>query len=389
MKRIKQAAAGLFLLIATAETSWAAITCSPANGSPRTDIVQLSPPNISAGADIPVGTVIYQGRWYSGTTGNSVIDCRSPVDTWFWINLAWGIESAPLGLSSWTGSPFGGAVYKTDIDGVGIAISRSNNGDAAILNRPNYVYATDLHRQITSGSYRPYMNDTTIYVSLIKIGTINPGSYTLNASKLPAANINVTNPLAHETTPGLPIKTNVVKFQGQMTVSTQTCKTPDVNVDMGSYEKRQYFTGIDSTTPWVDASIVLTECPAFYGFYNAANSTLMFDHSTGTGLVANSTSNSVGVRLTPSTSVIDYPRGIMSTDTSLPGSALGVGIQLGWGSTSDNPALVNFANEKIYQLPKSGSSTLRIPLTARYIQTDVMVTPGTADGKAVFVINYY
>nr|WP_281269779.1 fimbrial protein [Edaphovirga cremea] len=117
---------------------------------------------------------------------------------------------------------------------------------------------------------------------------------------------------------------------------------------------------------------------------------MLFDYSTGTGgAVPASTNNNIGVRFTPSTSVIDSANGIMATDTSSPNAALGVGIQLGWGSTSGNPALVNFANEKIYQLPKSGSSTLRIPLVARYIQTDVMVTPGTADGKAVFVINYY
>ncbi|WP_114196217.1 fimbrial protein [Edaphovirga cremea] len=391
MKRIIQSTFGLLLLMAASETSWAAITCSPANGSPRTDIVQLSPPNISAGADIPVGTVIYQGRWYSGAiVGQSVISCASPVNTSFWLNVAWGIENAPQGLSTWAGSPFGGTVYETGIEGVGIAISQSNGGQGATVGQPVYKYPGDYNASIESGYYRPYLADNNIYVSLIKIGTMRAGSYNLEAAKLPSANITVTNPLSHPTTSsGLPIKAIIVKFQGQMAVNTQTCKTPDVNVDMGSYEKRQYFTDIDSTTPWVDASIVLTNCPAFYGFYNAANSTLMFDYSTGKGLVANSTSNSVGVRLTPSTSVIDSPRGIMSTDKSSSGAALGVGIQVGWGSASGSPALFDFATEKLFQIPKDGRTEIKIPLVARYIQTDAMVTPGTADGKAVFLINYY
>ncbi|WP_114194434.1 fimbrial protein [Edaphovirga cremea] len=391
MKRIIQSTFGLLLLLATTETTWAAIVCTPMNGSPRTDIVQLSPGNISAGEDIPLGTVIYQGRWYSGAiVGKSVISCASPVDTSFWLNVAWGLENAPLPLSSWTGSSFGSAVYETGIQGVGIAISQGSDGRGATLGQPVYKYPNDFNTLLTSGFYQPYLADNNIFVSLIKIGPMNAGSHNLEAVKLPSANITLINPLRHPiTSTGLPIKAIIVKFQGQMTVNTQTCTTPHVNVNLGSYDIQHNFTGTGSTTPWIDASIMLTNCPKFYGFYNAANSTLMFDYSTGKGIVATSTSNSIGVRLTPVGDTINSANGIMAIDPTVSGAASGVGIQLGWGSNSQTPILFDFLAEKTMTLPKDGTSTIRVPLSARYIQTATTPTPGKANGKVEFTINYY
>jgi type 1 fimbria pilin len=183
-----------------------------------------------------------------------------------------------------------------------------------------------------------------------------------------------------------------VQFQGQLTVSAQTCTTPDVSVNLGSFDIPQYFTGQGATTPWVDASITMTNCPTFYGFYNADNSTVMFDYTTGTGLVADSTNNSIGVRLTPATSVIDAANGIMAIDSTVSGAAAGVGIQLGWGESSQTPTPFNFSAEQTVTLPKDSRSTIRIPLAARYIQTAANkadVSPGHANGKVVFTINYY
>ncbi len=40
-------------------------------------------------------------------------------------------------------------------------------------------------------------------------------------------------------------------------------------------------------------------------------------------------------------------------------------------------------------LPKDGSPTIRVPLAVRYIQTASAPTPGKANGKVVFTINYY
>lgn len=389
MKNIIQRIAGLLLLMVANNSAWAAVVCSPANGSPRTDNVQLTPSTISAGADIPVGTVIYQGRWVSGSTGLSVMSCVSAVDTSMWLNIAWGIDLAPQPLANWTGSPFGGKVYKTSIEGVGIAISRSSEGDAAILGQPNYQYPGDVNSLVEGGSYMPFMTNRTIYVTLIKIGAIAPGSYTFDGTTLPTVSLSVVNALTHPATAGLPIKAYVIKFQGQLTVSAKTCTTPNVNVTLGSFDIRQYFTGLGSATPWVDASIALTDCPTFYGYYNANNSTLMFDYSIGGALVASSTNNRIGLRLTPTTEVLDAANGIMAIDSSVSGAASGVGIQLGWGDNAQAPTPFNFSTEKVVTLQKDGSPTIRIPLAARYIQTAEVPTPGKANGKVVFTINYY
>ncbi|WP_419236366.1 fimbrial protein [Serratia fonticola] len=95
------------------------------------------------------------------------------------------------------------------------------------------------------------------------------------------------------------------------------------------------------------------------------------------------------MRLTPTTSVIDAANGIMAIDSSVSGAAAGVGIQIGWGNSSQTPTLFNFAGEQTLTLPKDGSPTIRVPLAARYIQTATSVSPGKANGKVVFTINYY
>ncbi|HGM5492492.1 TPA: fimbrial protein [Serratia fonticola] len=386
MNKILEYMLGVLVCMAVSNSAWAALACIPLNGAPRTDTVQLSPPTISAGADIPVGTVIFQGQWMGGETGLSVMKCSSAVDTTIWYTTAWSIDQAPMPLANWSGSPFAGAVYQTNIPGVGVAISRSPDSEAFILGQPHY--RPDVSSPVTGGSYEPYLLNRNIYVTLIKIGTITPGNYTLNAASLPTSSISIVSALTHPATTGLPIKAYIVKLQGQLTVSAQTCTTPNVNVNLGSFDTGEHFTGQGATTPWVDASIALTNCPTFYGFYNANNSTLMFNYNTG-AKVANSANNSIGVRLTPTTSVLDAANGIMAIDSSVSGAATGVGIQLGWGNSSQAPTLFNFAGEQAVTLPKDGSPTIRVPLAARYIQTAPHVSPGKANGKVTFTINYY
>ncbi|WP_236849214.1 fimbrial protein [Chania multitudinisentens] len=296
-----------------------------------------------------------------------------------------GIIQAPYPLSGLNTGPFAGAVYQTNIPGIGVAISRYNNRAAATLGAMGY---RDEDIVVGTSGGAVTFGGATRYVSLIKIGSLTPGSYSLSAASLPTASDQAVNSRTGAAVQGLPIVLNRVTFQGNLTISTQTCTTPDVNVSMGSYDIHDSLKGINSTTPWIDASILLNNCPTFHGFYNQTNTSLMMDFSTGSGNTTTSINNSIGVRLTPTGDVIDAANGIIAID-SAPDAASGVGIQIGWGENSQTPVPFNFAAEKTVILPKDGSPTIRVPLAARYIQTAARPTPGKANGKTVFTINYY
>ncbi|MBC3378696.1 type 1 fimbrial protein [Serratia fonticola] len=369
-------------LIAISHSAWA-ITCGYGPDAGMHAItVPLSPPTISAGADIPLGTIIYQGVWTNAPAVHVSCSASGVVFNW-----AVGIAQAPRALSGWNSGPFAGAIYQTDIPGIGVAISRYNNRAPATLGTFGYRDA-DFSYDDTGGFN---FGAASRYISLIKIGPLTPGNYSLSAASLPIATDTMVNSPTSASPPlvGLPLVLNRVTFQGSLTISTQTCTTPDFSVDLGSHDIREKFRGINSTTSWVDASVSLINCPTFHGFYNQTNTTQMMNFDTGVGTVSSAINNSIGVRLTPTGEVIDAANGVMAIDTTLPDAASGVGIQLGWGESSQLPTPFNFATEQAQTLPKDGRSTIRVPLAARYIQTATTPTPGKANGKVVFTINYY
>lgn len=375
-----------------AAPTWAVVTCQPAAGIPRVDTVTLSPGVISAGGDFPNGTILFSGQWLGRVPG-AQISCRSdppgsdenPVTVYY--NNSFGINSAPKPLSGWNSSPFPGAVYQTNIPGIGVALSRGANSAAATLTNAS-TGITNGTFTIRAGVTNPSVTNPIRYLSLVKIGNLVPGSYTLDAASLPSAKLFYDNPSnGLNVISGFPITTNIINFQGSLTITAPTCTTPDVNVDLGTHEIHKTLTGKGSATPWVTSDITLTNCPIFHGYYNQTRSTVLFDKDTGTGLVAESLNNNIGVRLTPTTSIINGASGIMSLSVSAD-SATGVGIQIAAGD-SGNPVLFNFAAERKQALPKDGTTTLKVPLVARYIQTEDRVTPGRADGKVTFTINYY
>ncbi len=79
MKRMIYTVFWGLLSVTGSHSAWAVINCTPLPGIPRTDTVTLAPANISAGMDIPDGTVIYQGEWSTISSGTplNVISCTS------------------------------------------------------------------------------------------------------------------------------------------------------------------------------------------------------------------------------------------------------------------------------------------------------------------------
>lgn len=354
--------------------------------------VPINAPTISAGADIPVGSVIYQA---SLNMADSFIEGKWPasdVGKTIYYTITNGLINTPYPLADLATGPFAGGVYQTGIPGIGVAIIYTTNG-RLITSTKRYVENQNVLGSELGIRYTMSGEASARYVVLIKTGPITPGSYNISAANFPtvqsAMDFTQTNNANAAVVTGLPIKYWTFGFQGNLTVSAQTCTTPDVNVTLGSYEIHEHFTALNSVTPWVDASIELKNCPTFHGFYNETNAPLLMNYNTGATTSTTSNNNNIGLRLTPTTSVIDAANGVMAIDTSASGAASGVGIQIGWGSSSAMPTPFDFAAEKLVTLPKDGSPTLRIPLAARYIQTAERPKPGQANGKAVFTINYY
>lgn len=353
--------------------------------------VPLNPPTISAGVDIPVGTVIYQASLIMADTFIEGKWPASDVGKTIYYTITTGLINTPYPPADLATGPFAGGVYQTGIPGIGVAIIYTNG--RLITTAKRYVENQNLLGSELGIRYTMSGEASARYVVLIKTGPITPGNYNISEANFPRVQVamdftQTSNANAAAVT-GLPIKYWTFGFQGNLTISTQTCITPDVNVTLGSYDIREHFRALNSTTPWVDASIEVKNCPTFHGFYNETNAPLLMNYNTGTGTTTTSLNNSIGVRLTPATNVIDAANGIMAIDSTVSGAASGVGIQIGWGSSSQTPTLFNFAAEQTVTLPKDGSSTIRVPLSARYIQTAANVTPGKANGKAVFLINYY
>lgn len=335
------------------------------------NVVSLAPANISAGQDMPNGTVFYEANIQ---TSNYSLQCslNVPDAPRFTYNQVLVLSVAPLPISSYAAD-----VYTTNIPGVGV---KFNLGPSFTLTSPlawTSNLCDDGACDLTTNYFR---------IQLIKIGSIAPGVYNLSTSMLPTVVHYLTSPDGRAIIS--PSQTEQWTFSGQLAVNTQTCTTPDVNVNLGTYDIANTFTGINSATPWVDSSIILTNCPTFYGYYNSGNAG-SYSRNTSTFTAGVAKNNQFGLILAPNNAVINTTNAIMAVSSSTTGSAAtGVGIQL-WQGNSGTAVAFPFNQEQRFTLPTSGINTLSVPLVARYIQTSQQVTPGRADGKVTFTINYY
>ncbi|WP_431225431.1 hypothetical protein ACQ86O_12245 [Serratia sp. L9] len=195
IKKAIFAASGLLWAIAS-HSAWAVDCTNAVSQVPQNITVPLSPPTISAGEDIPIGTVIYQGNWITGLEG--VLGCKTTsteVGGTFWYNTSISIENAPQPLSSLTIGPFANGVYQTNIPGIGVAISRYSDRGPATQAAPAYkADDTDLEILVAGVNINPSIERWALNISLIKTGPLTPGNYVLNAADLPSTGVDWTNP---------------------------------------------------------------------------------------------------------------------------------------------------------------------------------------------------
>lgn len=341
-----------------------ALTCTyeAGRGAINTTI-QLQAGNITVGPDIPNGTVLY--RQYFKASYQPAIRCNGNND----YAVENVIKQTPKPLSSWNGGLYPGKVYESGVPGIGVVAWYSGNAFPNIRIQGSAI-GTIIR------SFLPEFD-----ISLIKIGPVAPG--VLLGSNLFTVGVDYNV----QGVPIMPILT--ANFSGSINIVSRTCMTPsNISVQLGSHNINTEFKRVGSVTPWVDASIKFTDCPYFYGTKDDWQHFFYSDDGTqGSGA---SKANTITVSLTPSNPIINSANGIMAVNSStqMP-AAQGVGIQLGSGNNTETPVPFNFGSTPIFTPANDGTSTFKIPLSARYYQTSATVQPGRADGRLTFTLNYY
>ncbi|EPF6317828.1 fimbrial protein [Enterobacter cloacae] len=336
------------------------------------DSIPLTPANISVGADMPNGTVIY--RLNSQPEVEQVLRCTANNGEKYNLTSYLTLRNEPHPLSNWSGNPFPGEVYETNIPGIGVAVWYSFR--ATTLSNPEIL--RNYNFESTINLVRP-LNDFDI--SLVKTGPVTPG--TITGADIPLVRLEFRSP--DGTVTNLPITMRDVTFTGSLNITVPSCQTPNVVVNMGEHEIRTDFNGPGSVTNWVNANFSLTNCPVFYGYYNDSAFPSHLNDS-NTVIVPDSIPNLLSITVAPFTPVIDADNGIFAIDTSSSDSGSGVGIQLGYDTGSINPVKLN--SPFTYTTNSNGDPTIILPFRARYIQTERLLTPGRANGRVSVTINY-
>ncbi len=371
---IKKAAIVLVLILISAKYAFADINCNAVRTQSNT--VPLSA-TMTTGNDLPIGSEIYRLTVASEGFG---INCNSGFNG---IPLIFSVSSEPSSPISVAGSAYSGSVvYPTNMAGVGAVVWYS--GHAFTMSSP-YTQTT-LNYNPGAGVSSTLSFARSVDISFIKTGEISGGF--VNGSSLPTVILYSPSVPGYS---GLPATYWTLKFSGVIGITSGTCTTPNVNVNLGSHDLRTTFTGKGSTSEWVDSSIILEDCPAFLGNYPYSNPQKTTTTTTSSGAstpTGTPTSNKLVLSLTASTGVIDGTNGVVAlSNEDGQASATGIGVQIGYNSTT-NPTLWNFSNTWSYNIPNNGSPSITLPLAARYYQTSDVVTPGTANSSVIFTISY-
>jgi type 1 fimbria pilin len=345
--RILIALASLIALPALAQT------CGYVDVSGPQRVVMPLQSTIMVGPDVAVGTVLYYSGHSASIPGR--VSCGGAVG-----QSTWRLEyqaNPGVEVPGWPGH------YPTNIPGVAIRWWRAG------LTAPGTLYTDTL-----GPTYLSRAMPLALTFSLIKTGPITPG--TLQASTLPKVRMRV------RWGGSTALDAYLAEAQGQLNIVSATCNARDVTVPMGEHRARS-FTGVGSASGWVDFSIGLRGCPAFFGVRRSFHTS-----NAGTEERLNEAlANAISYRADPSTAIVDGPQSIMAlSNANDPAVAKGIGIQV----ALPNNAPIGFGTyrDSGLVLTPTVNGSYDIPLRARYIQTQSRVLPGRADGTMVVTFQY-
>ena len=342
--------------------------------------------SIFIGPDMPIGSVVYQGQIdYNNKTLNYECFGDFSEDPHRVIQFT---ERQELKILSTAGTPVISAgvpanVFRTNNPGLGIVFFANRNKENTLpLGIPKLSWEGQRVLNENRKSMR-YFASPLLHYSIIKIGPIQPGSFDL--TNIARMQLDVNYPDKNQVdAPGFPIVSSYIDVGGSITVTSSSCKTQDYTVELGSHETAT-LPAKGSSTKWINSDIILTNCPAFRGYYSGSKGNV-YTSEVGQTFPARDP-NEIRVTIKPVNPTIpEYPGTFKVND--VPGVAKGVGIQLAYGDVGED--FVKFNTPTAFAQPVTEKAgTVSIPMRARYIRVDDRLSAGIANGAATFMIEYY
>lgn len=359
LARLAAAVTGLILLALTGQAA-ATPVCS---GTAQTISIAM-PATINLPRDSADATGTLLTPWFSSPEVTNFYTCNAQNS-----GDGTGMGFRPYGLtySGLTISSDGidVRVYNTNVAGVGVAVKVRVYANGCGWLGPYSLEANGSVLPPWTGNTcnqvgTAVINGGQVSVALVRTGPITSGGSTAAKTYVEGA-LKITNPPSVGT--GMRISYNLTSTN----IITRTCSvtTRDLVVSMPKV-KASSFGGVGSTSAEVPFSIYFT-CErdiALHGYMTFIDANDPSNRSTVLPLSADSTATGLGIQ------IIDYAPVSFGEDSATPGTP-------GQFSALDSPAI--------------GPGIIRnkrLEFSARYIQTGPQVTPGTANGKALFTMSY-
>ncbi|WP_440515002.1 fimbrial protein [Serratia sarumanii] len=350
--------------------------------------VNLPGNSITVGSDLPNGTVLFTGNISNinnkDATNYSNVYCKNTSRYTYTVKTySELVSNSPESLPG---------VYPTNIEGVGVRISNlGGENPGAVLSNGKKILYDSVTKEIVPFFYKEFFEMSNGYkFELIKTGNIrNVG--VVNGSSFPIIRIVATSDNGVANGPQIPVdyyesRRGDFSFEGFFPVVVASCNVDkNILVNLGDHDASE-IPSIGKATPWVDASITLTNCPNFTGNNNQLPYEWLGANGGDVNIISPFSNNYIQFAIAPRSPVISVPDGIVSL-TDSPGSAKGVGVQIMYGTKSSYRPLIFFATNRL-NIKENSGSILKIPLVARYIRTSDNLLPGKADTIVEFYINY-
>lgn len=253
-------------------------------------------------------------------------------------------------------------VFETGVAGIGVKFVGHNGNNSAQLTGP---YSTNANN---TGRLNP-----GVHAVFVRTGEVGGGA--IMGTSMPVIRQYISDADGD-------VLFNTLNYSGSIPIVAASCRTPDFSYNLGTFSSG-VFTGVNSTTAWVDTSIKLDSCSPFYGYLSGG----YYSSSTG-GSGKTMSKNILTMMLSPVTTVINPASGIIGLDITEQKAAGGIGIQLGTQSGGSFTPLNLATPLSVSPMLNDTSGVVRFKLGARYIQTKPTISPGTANASVVYTINY-